>query len=371
MHKIHLARKTLFTLILIALSINIFAKKKPPVKVEVKKTSEVIDPTSQSITYMLPQTVIQVEIETEKIIKKAGPYYRYSQRSLNLTDVITEDSEEWIIKGVKITTKSEPNQSQRYSIFSTGKTSANWISLNEQGILTGINNSIVNQSNPAVTNNIGSTADDNISFDDIALPEELLLKTSTAAMAQEAANMIYKIRTNRVELLSGELENLPPDGEAYKTVLNQLDKMEKDFISLFAGKTISTSTKQTFEILPDPLSSYSNFVLCRFSKQKGIVAPMDITGTPVYLRINNLPFTELENKQTEAPKEPVSNGLYYYLPGSVIVSVLDKTTELQSTKLQLAQYGQVISMPPSILEQENVVIEICPVTGALLNISTN
>lgn len=369
MRKFISVTKTFFTVAFVALTLNISAQKKEISKVEVKKTTEVINPTAQSITYTLPQTVVNIKIETEKIIKKEGPYYRYSQRFLNLTNVISEDSEEWIIKGVKISTTGKPNNSQRYSIYSKGNTSAHLIHLTQDGILLGMNNNPLNNTltkTPDTKTRLLSLED--IYFDNISLPEELLYKTSTAAMAQEAANMIYKIRSNRIKLLSGELENLPPDGEAYKTVLNELDKMEKDFISLFAGKTVSVKSTQTFTILPDPLSSYTNHVLCRFSAQKGIVDAVDISGTPIYLKINAVSDTKLENKLTEEPKEHISDGLFYCLPGKAIISVIDKNNELISEEVQLAQYGQVISMPASVLEQANVVIDICPITGALKSI---
>ena len=365
---IYLKKLSLTTLAAFTLLSAAYTQKKIYKQVEVKPTAEVVDPTSQSLTYMLPKTTIHIEVEMEKVIKKAGPYYRYSQRYLNLSNVITEDKEEWVIKGVKINTQGTPDESKRYSVFSQGNTSANNLSLTPKGILTGINNPFKYHPSPKkCTKPIPSL--ENISFDNVSLNEELLYKTSTAAMAQEAANMIYRLRTTRTELLSGELENLPPDGEAYKTVLKEIEKQEKDFVSLFSGKTITATQTEHFELTPDPLSSYANFVLCRFSKTKGLVDAMDITGTPIYLKIDTEIKKQLKNKRTEAPKEPAKNGLFYNIPGSVTIQVVDKNELLLTQSVDMAQYGQVISMSPAILEKEDVVIKVCPVTGALLSVS--
>ncbi|MCW3805991.1 DUF4831 family protein [Plebeiibacterium marinum] len=367
----YLINKTVLTISLtIFLSVAALGQKKNPISAEVKKTSDISNATQESLSYLLPKTAIRVEIESEKTIKKTGPYYRYSQRFLNLAEVITEDSEEWAIKGIKITAIGVPDENKRYSIFSTGNTSATMVNLTHDGILAGINNNDVNTKsnicqkkkkcdNPSLSD---------INFDNIPLHEDLLYKTSTAAMAQEAANMIYKIRNNRIDLLSGELENLPPDGKAYKTVLEELNKLEKDFVSLFSGKKISFTKKETFLVIPDPISSYNNHVICRFSKQKGIVDPMDITGTPIYFKLNAATFKKLENKATEPNKNPIKNGLFYCLPGTASIQIIDKNKEISSKNVSLAQYGQVVSMPASILEQEKVVIKICPVTGALISI---
>lgn len=367
----HLLKKISFTLIAaVVITLSAKAQKKTITPVEIKKTSEVIDATTQSLSYTLPKTVVEIAIESEKVIKKVGPYYRYSQRFLNLSNVITEDSEEWVVKGVNITTVGTPDEEKRYSIFSSGNTSASNVSLNEAGILVGFNSKLQDEK-PSVDKSapINILSIEDIDFDDIPLHEDLLYKTSTAAMAQEAANMIYKIRNNRIHLLSGELENLPPDGEAYKTVLNEMDKMEKAFVSLFAGKTVTISEKQTYRVTPDPLSSYNNHVVCRFSKQKGLVDAADITGTPIYFKLELIHASSLENKREEALKDPLKNGLFYCLPATATVTIVDKNKEVGVAEVDLAQYGQVVSMPASVLVDEGVVMEVSPVTGALLQIT--
>ncbi len=358
-------------IILLLITSNVTSQKKGESSVEVKKTTEILNPTVQALSYMLPKTTILVEIESEKIIKKTGPYYRYSQRYLNLSDVITEDSEEWVIKSINVKTKGTPNEEERYSIFATGLSSAFKVNLTHKGILKGINleNNKTKHHLCCKESESKNINIEDVNFDNIPLHEDLLFKTSTAAMAQEAANMIYKIRNNRIDLLSGDLENLPPDGEAYQSVLKELNKMESDFVSLFAGKTITSTKKQIFEITPEPLSSYNNHVICRFSAQKGVVDAMDITGTPIYLKLETLEFNKLENRQEDSKNES-TNGLFYCIPASAKITILDKNKEVTNKIVDLAQYGQVVSMPAEILKQSNTTIKFCPVTGALISIGS-
>ncbi len=347
------------------------AQKKEPASVNVTKTSEISTPLDNCLTYTLPKTVIKVEIETEKTIKKTGPFYRYSERFLSLTNVITEDKESWSIKGIKVTTYGTPDPEQRYSISSTGESAANFITLTPSGILKGINTPTPYKSKCYKKDhqNYSDIKLEDVNFDNIAYNQDLLLKTSSAAMAQEAANMIYQIRADRKDLLSGAAENLPPDGEAYKTVLQELDNQEKDFISLFAGKTITVKHTQTFELIPDPLSSYNNYVICRFSEQNGVLDPMDITGTPIYFSLDNKQNMTLNNTAEEDPKKPQQKGLFYCLPGEVSISVKDKTTEIYKSELSIAQYGKKAYLPASLLTNENISILFDPRTGALISIS--
>ena len=365
------SRRLIFALIaVLCLSSVLFSQKKGSVQVEVKPTSQIGNASSPSLTYMLPQTVIQVDITMEKRIMKAGSYYRYSQRLLNLSSAITEDSEEWFIKDVRISTAGKADESKQFSVFATGNTSANMLTLSSDGVLIGINNSPVFTTElPTSKLNLGTLLAD-VNFDNVALSEDLLYKTSSAAMAQEAANMVYKLRKSRIEILSGELANLPPDGEAYKTILQEIEKQEKDFVSLFAGKTITTTQTQRFELTPDPASSYANHVLCRFNKQKGLVDAMDITGTPIYLKLDVVNKDNSKNLQLEPSKNTEKSGLFYSIPSWGTVQVLDKNTTLIIEKVALAQYGQVVSMPASVLEKEGVVIEISPATGALISVGS-
>lgn len=57
--------------------------------------------------------------------------------------------------------------------------------------------------------------------------EELLMAGSTAKQAEVAAKQIYRIRESRLNILTGEADNLPPDGEAMKLVIQQLRSKKK------------------------------------------------------------------------------------------------------------------------------------------------
>lgn len=50
---------------------------------------------------------------------------------------------------------------------------------------------------------------------------------STARQAEVAAKQIYRIRESRLNILTGEADNLPPDGEAMKLVIQQWKSRKK------------------------------------------------------------------------------------------------------------------------------------------------
>ena len=64
-------------------------------------------------------------------------------------------------------------------------------------------------------------------------------------------------------------DNLPPDGEAMKLVIQQLEEQEKALTNLFTG--ILTKETEHYEVSIIPHDNLDKEVLFRFSKQLGIV----------------------------------------------------------------------------------------------------
>jgi len=325
--------------------------------------------TSDVLLYSLPTTVIRINVEVEKTISKVGPFYRYSQKMLNVTDVVTQDKEEWKIKSVTIETYGVPDENKQYAISYSGAGSAPFLQLTPSGILSGINSDCLLQDEYLKEFAIEDIPGINdVNFNDVAMIEKQLAKTSTAAMAEETANYIYKIRKRRFKILASDYEQLPPDGKSYEVMVRELNKLEKDHLELFIGKKETFTMTQSFDIVPDKMST-NNDVLFRFSSVKGIVDKMDVSGAPVYV--------EMEAKETKAlPNQPivyekdaeVRNGLYYCKPGKATIKVIDKNKLIKEQEVYLGQYGQVVSMPSKVLEQAGVKVHMNPITGALQSI---
>lgn len=95
------------------------------------------------------------------------------------------------------------------------------------------------------------------------LSEELLMAGSTAKQAEVAAKQIYRIRESRMNILTGDADNLPPDGEAMKLVIQQLEEQEKALTNLFTG--IRAKEVSDYEVTIVPFDNLDKEVLFRFS----------------------------------------------------------------------------------------------------------
>ncbi len=364
--------KNLFRLTLLGILVFFSActtRKQIPIKVNVQKTVDVAYPATNSVIYNLPKTVFQVEVTMEKQIKKTGPFYRYAEKFLNISNVITEDAEEWRIKSINVIEVGKVDAVKSYVVQMSGSGVANRVLLSDENVLLGMNCTNCNVPTTDLAFQLPSElklAD--VNFDAVPLLEKQLQKTSTAAMAEETANYIYKLRKRRSRILTADYDHLPADGLSYEHITNEVGKLEAEFVELYAGKIVTQTIKRVFEFVPDRQSPES-VVLFRLSTKNGIVDRMDLRGTPVYIEIKDLGAKTLSEQVVTKKDKDFRQGLFYNIPGNVMVRILDRNLLLFEKETRVAQFGQVATLPVSLIEQPNVSIELYPSTGAIKSIS--
>ncbi len=320
-------------------------------------------PTTHGLWYYLPKTVIDIEVELEKTVQKVGPFYRFSQRFVNIADVISEDKEEWTIVNAKIATSGIPDYSKLISILPTGNLSISAIQLTQEGILQSINCKECEFEESEQYENIAEPliSISNVNFDDVPFTEEQLIKTSNAAMAEEVAKEIYRLRSLRKNILMGEVDNLPPDGLAYEKALDEIKRQETAYLELFVGKKEVQRTTKKFKYVPGK-EYYTNEVLFRFSDSKGVLSEKDVTGTPVYVEFEVVKGSESSLIENEIFKEVKNRGLIYCFPAVANVKIVDRTVLVAEKNINVAQFGTLLRMPADVLEQSN--------SGVIMDVST-
>ncbi|GAO31575.1 DUF4831 family protein [Geofilum rubicundum] len=323
-------------------------------------------PTGHGLHYYLPKTAIQVEMIAEKRIQKVGPFYRFAQRFLNISDVITEDKEEWQIVGAKIHTVGVPDKAKLFRVNTSGAPSMAALNLTPEGVLKGLNWSGSTHSAEKTTPLMQEKVieKDDVNFRDAPLTEEQLIKSSTAAMAEEVAKEIYHLREMRHAVISGEVTV----GGSLEAALDEMARLEEAYLALFTGKVKTQRVSRFYDYVPGPEKSI-NTVLLRFSAQNGFLDHMDVSGTPVYLEVEvgeELPSEDFLALEDE--KSPNRRGLAYNVPALARVKIIDRTLLLNSGEVYLAQYGQLLRLPANLLDAPNVGVELDPATGALKRI---
>ena len=345
----------LLLLLLSSCSVTLRHEEVPPTPVSHATLATPVTDASSGMVYALPKTGLRFTITAQKTEKKRGEFYLYSERYLGLKDVILEDAVEWEIKGITVTPFGLANADEMFQITSSSKHSVPLVQLSEDGVLLSVNSELPvteHEETPATVK----------PQDDFVVPytEEMLLANSSAKMAQEAANYIYRLRESRTALLAADLNTLPPDGEAYAMSLDQINNLESQFLSLFKGQELVSCVTETIEVIPDEIKARD--VLFRFSSFAGLVAPDDLSGSPVFITMEKGDMPSLNLASAD------STGIFYKLPAPVQVKVFDGSTEVLSQNILMGQFGELQALSPYLLN-DDVKIQFYPTTGAIKAIS--
>lgn len=323
------------------------------------------NPSHHGLWYRLPTTVVKVEMVAEKRVHKVGPLFRFSQRYLNISDVVTQDREEWALVDAKISTFGKADKSRLFSVATSGQPALAALNLTDDGVLISVNRAVSFPSAKETANSVDELITlKSVNFNETPYSEEQLIKTSTAAMAEEVAKEIYRLRALRKDLLQGELDLLPPDGAAYNEALVHIDQLEKAYLQLFVGKVEVQKVSKFYNFIPQRGSSL-DAVLLRFSDKNGFLDENDVSGTPVYIEVKVENIEAKNFVEAEDGKDKTNRGLVYCQPAQAVVSVIDRTLKLSSKEISLAQFGQLLRTPADLLDAQNVGVLLNPATGAI------
>jgi hypothetical protein len=323
------------------------------------------------IQYVLPKTILKVNVEYNEIRQKSGIYAKYASLYLRTNDseVITEDQTYYTLGAFSIIETSIPNKSQTYFISFKPKTIAPFVYLREDGVICSINgeyrpDGIDEEKKAPVKERSSSLPDINPQS---IFTEEYLRAGSVGKMAEVAAKNIYKIRESRQDILTGEVDNVPKDGEAMKIILGNLAAQEKLWTELFTGS--SETIKHTKQFSIEPNSEISKEILFRFSKYLGIVGSDDLSGSPIYVNIKDLKSVEISEPD---PKKKVkeAQSIVYNVPGKAEVEIYNGLNPIYSTTVNMTQFGTTQILATSLFEDKKAPVQVFfyPNTGAIKQI---
>ncbi|MBO6075479.1 MAG: DUF4831 family protein [Paludibacteraceae bacterium] len=320
------------------------------------------------VVYYMPQTQLLFTVEYDEVVTEVGPFYQYSARYLGTKDVQTKAEKQFVLNNVTFMPMAAADTSRSYVLQDkSGKTQM--VSLSPWGTLEGYNLAVSNQPS-AISHQhqpcksgcecLVGTETTNL----MPLLEEQLMASSTAKMAEGAAKQIYRIREMRLNLLAGDVEKYPSDGEALKRVLAEMDKREQELTALFIGRRIVTHHVHHVTYIPAANGKKADGILFRFSKYYGIVANDDLSGEPVKIQISKSAhqlFTPEKSNKQSAPT------LYYNLPGSGEMKVQYGEQVLVDHPVEVAQWGVSVPLNSALLNASTK-ITFNPITGNIISI---
>ena len=198
--------------------------------------------------------------------------------------------------------------------------------------------------------------------------KKVYVEKTAEQKAKEAADYIMKIREDRYNLLIGYSE-VNYSKESFEFMNDELNKMEKEYLNLFTGITVTKKYKKVFTYIPTNLENNVSIPLFSFSENEGVGDISNNNKINVFLNIektvNTQTLSDFNNIKLNSEKKEV--GFVYRIPEYGKISILFKD-KLKAEKSILISQFCIVSELPLV---EKMKASFNPNTGSLKTISVN
>lgn len=356
-----------------------------------QKRKEISTPVT--VDYCLPKVsyLLKVKMEYTKFIP--GPFQQYAEKELGVKPEITAPREQWDIISINIEPRYVADESASYSLSASGDYNPVLLSLSPEGFLAGVGAGplAMKVADPEVTykafkrdvqdevditalntyNPLKEVLDTNYTYQEIdgvmkKIWDPIIRYTSKTEsdVMNEAVKEIFRIRSERVRLIAAE--NEVADGKSLEVILKEFDRMEKDYLSLFMGKSVHQLVERSFLVSPE--KENTPVLAFRFSETEGIAAKKNVSATAYSLVVENLFIPYKKAEETATAVSPVV-GIQYRIPAVGDVKLIRANEELQRFRAVIPQLGVIKTFPVDVIGNEGLILEFYPEYGSLKSVN--
>lgn len=319
------------------------------------------------LVYSLPVTAIDITIQTQHTRRVPGEFHNYARRHLGITDAITKESTTVQLGTVTITPRGVANPDSRWMVqFKSGSTP--YVILTEDGLPLAVNTEEV-EAQPQAPQLEAQKPQPTILETEIArqaMTQDMIRSSSISKRAELAAARIFELRDMRSELLSGQSDNPPADGQAMKLVLDNLAGQEEALTAMFAGTTQTWTDVRTITVIPDS-TGLENQVIARVSPFDGIIDADNLAGAPVTVNCEILEKGVLPVNEKGETKRFPKGGFAYTIPGTAEAHVMFEGETIATEEFPIAQAGVTFGIDPALFSDKKAPSKLIlfPATGSI------
>jgi hypothetical protein len=318
-----------------------------------------------SLTYCLPSTVINLEVEAMQEKFYAGPYAKFAEKYLGIK-VRQKDETSYQLVQVNLTPAVEPDQSARHQLFvDKGKIDASFLKLSSAGLVSFSDAAAGGEtkwrfparttgdfSDKGVSSNLTSEATvlykndrKESEYNKVSVQQNMIVAKTPEQKAAETAEMILDLRKQRLQIVTGDTD-ATYSGEAMAAAIDELTRLEKEYLTLFTGYSETQMQKMNFEVIPDTERESQRYIAFRLSDTAGLVPADNLSGKPVVLEI--IPQEIVSVEEPAASKKP-SVLAYYRIPAVCTVKLIEGVNVLLQTRVPVYQLGVTSSLPVNVI----------------------
>ncbi len=339
--------------------------------------------STHGLVYSLPRNVVGVKVQSVKTTVTPGPYSRFAQKYLGIADVPLKKTEEWRVSNVELSSVLETDPKALFAISAPKGSKVDFLKICNTGLIIpvsgfGVNSLNISSLNPiennskvvfldmstspfiaAEKNTFYSKVKKDSIFVRVPIQKDMIVEKNLEEKARDAADFIFLLRKRRSDFISVDADhNL--NGEGLRIALDEINRLEQEYLSLFIGKSFTETAEHQFEFIPNEANGESTIIF-RLSNSKGVLNPSDLSGTPFLLKSIIEPLPDAYNTFFQSlaleKDKPVKEVIYYRVPVTATFSISDGKSELVSRRLSIYQYGKLIRMPLNLVVKDSGLIE--------------
>lgn len=338
--------KRITILALLPLAIFTFS----PISLRAQSTGEV--------AYCLPSTTFRLEVEAVRECHIPGPYARYAAKYLGAT-APEKEVNTCYLTDIKVQRYIEADGSAVFYTAVGGKQGSadKLLKMTSQGIVSfadagdgweeywrfpsHADRTVTGKD--VLTSNL--TSDETVlyksvknesgTFDKVAVRQSQVVEKSPEKKAQEAAEMIFRLRQKKIDIITGDTD-ATFSGEALEAAINEINRMEEEYTKLFMGTVWTTRQRAVFDVVPNASDEF--YVAFRVSDTDGLVSNEVMSGRPIMLQITG-------GKAAKAVASGKLTGIHYRVPAICTMKLIDGQETLLNSRVPVYQKGETLVMP--------------------------
>lgn len=316
------------------------------------------------ISYCLPSTSINIEVHGTQEIFFAGPYAKYANKYLGI-NVETEDRTSYTITEVKMKPYIEADITKRYLIDTEDKNAdLTFLKMTNCGLIATANGSLpkgeawrfpINKeedfSKMGITSNLTFESTTLYSRDrksnsqnKVSIQQDMMVTKSLETKAAETAEIIFSLRKKRLEIITGDTD-ATYSGEAMGAAIEEIARLEKEYLTLFTGYTETSSEHKNFEVIPNAAQSSQLYIAFRLSDTEGLLPADNLSGKPIVMEIIPDPIPESKPLSTKKKKESKAIVAYYKIPAICTIKLINGMNTLIQGRIPVYQFGKECNLP--------------------------
>ena len=321
-----------------------------------------------ALTYCLPSTTITLEVTALQENFYAGPYAEYAEKYLGVK-AATSDASTIRITDIKLTPYVEADLNARYSVMmEKGKLDASFLKLSASGLVSFADAMTERQtawrfplpssgdfSGKGVTSNLTSEATilfknekKAASYNKVSVQQNMIVAKTLEQKASETADMILNLRQQRLDIVTGE-SDATYSGEAMAAAIEELTRLEEEYMTLFFGYTETRTQKMNFDIIPEAGRESQKYRAFRISDTAGLLPADNLSGKPVIIEFIPQVIKAVEGQNDGQPKKKSQVMAYYRIPAVCTVRLFEGAEMLLQTRVPVYQLGVEASFPVNVI----------------------